>query len=313
MTAARRVARGATGAQPLPSPGVSIGPALVRRFGAFASRLAAAREREEVGRRRALQGEGEEFVGHRPYRAGDDLRHLDWSLLARRGDRPFVRVHRSSASERWLVALDASASMGVGRPGKLQSAAEAAGAAMALGLRLGSSIALVAPGDGAEEIVELRRTSDLQRGLDALRAMVAGSSTQSGWVGEDPDAREPTSGALSRCLEGAGRVLLFSDFLDVDPRWISTLAGGRRRVHLGQVFAGEEWDPSAAAMGGAVWVDPERPGSRWSSDGAGSTDYLERLEGFVGGWARFARNHRMSHAVWTSSEGFEDHLPDLLR
>ena len=134
----------------LPSPGVTIGPALVRRFGSFAGRLAAAREREEVGRRRALQGEGEEFVGHRPYRVGDDLRHLDWTLLARRGDRPFVRVHRSSASERWLVALDPSASMGIGRPGKLQSAAEAAGAAMALGLRLGSSITLLVPGDGQE-------------------------------------------------------------------------------------------------------------------------------------------------------------------
>ena len=310
MTAARR---GASVVQSLPSPGVSLGPALVRRFGAFAARLAAAREREEVGRRRALQGEGEEFVGHRPYRMGDDLRHLDWTLLARRGDRPFVRVHRSSSSERWLVALDASASMGVGRPGKLQSAAEAAGAAMALGLRLGSSITLIAPGDGAEKVVELRRTSDLQRGLDALRAMVAGANTQSAWVGEATEDRDPSSGPLGRCLEGTGRVLLFSDFLDVDPRWVSSLAGGRRRVHLGQVFAGEEWDPSVAAVEGAVWVDPERPGSRWSADGAGASRYLARLEEFVEGWARLARDHRMSHAVWTSGEAFEDHLPGLLR
>lgn len=302
-----------TAARPLPSPGVSIGPALVRRFGAFAARLAAARDREEVGRRRALQGEGEEFVGHRPYRMGDDLRHLDWALLARRGDRPFVRVHRSSTSERWLVALDASASMGVGRPGKLQSAAEAAGAAMALGLRLGSSIMLVAPGDGSEQVVELRRTSDLQRGLDALRTMVAGASARSAWVGEGAEESNPMSGPLGRCLEGTGRVFLFSDFLDVDPRWISTLAGGRRRVHLGQVFAGEEWDPSSASVDGAVWVDPERPEARWSADGAGSSRYLARLEEFVEGWARLARDHRMSHAVWTSGEGFEDHLPGLLR
>lgn len=313
MTAAWRGARPDAGASSLPSPGVSIGSALVRRFGAFAARLSAAREREEVGRRRALQGEGEEFVGHRPYRMGDDLRHLDWTLLARRGDRPFVRVHRSSSSERWLMALDASASMGVGRPGKLQSAAEAAGAAMALGLRLGNSIALLAPANGAEEIVELRRTSDLQRGLDALRAMVAGASTQSSWVGAGAAQGESSPGSLDRGLDGAGRVLLFSDFLDVDPRWVSTLAGGRRRVHLGQVFAGEEWDPSAASAEGAVWVDPEHPEERWSADAAGSSRYLARLAEFVEGWARLARDHRMTHAVWTSGKEFEDHLPELLR
>lgn len=296
----------------LPSPGVTIGPALVRRFGSFAGRLAAAREREDVGRRRALQGEGEEFVGHRPYRVGDDLRHLDWTLLARRGDRPFVRVHRSSASERWLVALDPSASMGLGRPGKLQSAAEAAGAAMALGLRLGSSITLLVPGNGQEDVVELRRTSDLQRGLEALRSMVAGGGAPA-WASGGSATDDPSSGPLGRWLEGAGRVLLFSDFLDADPRWIATLAGGRRRVHLGQVFASEEWDPGVASLEGAVWVDPERPEERWSADTAGSSGYLARLEEFVEGWARLARDRRMSHAVWTSGEAFEDHLPELLR
>ena len=313
MTAApRRAASGVEGFS-LPSPDVTIGPALVRRFGSFAGRLAAAREREEVGRRRALQGEGEEFVGHRPYRVGDDLRRLDWILLARRGDRPFVRVHRSSLSERWLVAVDASASMGIGQPGKLQSAAEAAGAAMALGLRLGSSVTLLSPGNGPEEVVELRRTSDLQRGLDALCSLVAGSGSSSVWGSGGPAMRDPFSGPMGRWLEGAGRILLFSDFLDVDPRWIATLAGGRRRVHLGQVFASEEWDPGVASMDGAVWVDPERPEERWSSDAAGSSGYLARLEEFVEGWARLARDRRMSHSVWTSGVGFEDHLPELLR
>ena len=40
----------------------------------IAAQLSATREREEVGRRRTLQGEGQEFVGHRPYRPGEDLR-----------------------------------------------------------------------------------------------------------------------------------------------------------------------------------------------------------------------------------------------
>lgn len=313
MTARRGDAADGASTPPLPSPGVSIGPELVRRFGAFAARLSAAREREDVGRRRALQGEGEEFVGHRPYRLGDDLRHLDWTLLARRGDRPFVRVHRSSSSESWVVALDTSASMGIGTPGKLQSAAEAAGAAMALGLRLGSKITLIAPVGSDERVVEMRRTSDLQRGLEALGDLVAGAGSSSSWVGAGSSREEAWSGVMARSLQGAGRVLLFSDFLDVDPRWITALAGGRRHVHLGQVFAGEEWDPSSASTDGALWVDPERPEQRWSADGGAASGYLGALEEFVEGWARLARDHRMSHAVWTSGEGFEDHLPGLLR
>ena len=62
-----------------------------------------------------------------------------------------------------------------------------------------------------------------------------------------------------------------------------------------------------------MWLDPERTEERYSADSAASSGYLSRLEEFVGGWARLARDRRMSHAVWTSGEAFEDHLPELLR
>ena len=71
----------------VPSPTVRFPADFVSRLGAFAAQLSATREREEVGRRRTLQGEGQEFVGHRPYRPGEDLRKLDWDLYAR-VDRP---------------------------------------------------------------------------------------------------------------------------------------------------------------------------------------------------------------------------------
>lgn len=306
-----RPARRAAGG--LPSPGVELGRGLVRRFGAFAARLAAGREREDVGRRRALQGEGEEFVGHRPYRLGDDLRHLDWSLLARRNDRPFVRVHRANAAESWLVAIDTSASMGIGRPGKLQSAAEAAAAAITLGLRLGSRIELLSPGPEGERLVELRRTSDLQRALGALEELVAGGGDPPSWTVSGALHGAPESAPLLQRVERAGRVLLFSDFLDVDARWVATLGRGRRHVHLGQVFAPDEWDPRAALEEGGEVIDPEAPETPWSAGPSAVPAYLSSLERFVEGWARLARDHRMSHAVWRSDEAFEDHVPVLLR
>lgn len=311
---------------PLPSPGVAFAPELLARIGSFASRLSAAREREDVARRRALQGEGEEFAGHRPYRPGEDLRRLDWNLLARL-DRPFVRVHRAGSSESWVVLIDSSASMAVGRPGKLQSAAEAAAAAMALGLRLGARIELrVARAGEVSSSLHLASRSDFAQAVGELQRLDA-----SGGAGLEAFLSDDSLLSALRCGSGrggrgAGRVLMFGDFLDVDPRHVMALAQGRRHVHLGQVFAPEEWDPGVLASaeslrnastpvlsGGALWVDPESPSSPRPASASDIAQYLVRLESFVEGWSRLARDHRMTHAVWRSDEPFEDHLPALLR
>lgn len=303
----------------LPSPTVEFTPALLRRFGAFSARLAATREREEVGRRRALSGVGDEFVGHRPYRPGEDLRQLDWTLFARL-ERPFVQIRRPSARETWIVAVDASASMGVGVPGKLQSAAEAAAASTALGLRIGATVALLLPtsasDDGAGAPVFLQGRADLGRGLDLLARLVASGD---GGLERLLDRQSPALVTWARRL-GAGRALLFGDFLDVDPEPVLRLGRGARRVHVGQVFAPVEWDPAAwtapgvddLGAGGIVWTDPESPTVRRGGDGD-VLRYLERLESFVEKWSVLARDHGLSHAVWRSDEAFEAHLPALLR
>jgi uncharacterized protein (DUF58 family) len=56
-------------------------------------------------------------VGHRRYQPGDDLRYLDWHLLARIG-RPYVRQFLSQRSERLDILVDKSRSMSLGRPPK---------------------------------------------------------------------------------------------------------------------------------------------------------------------------------------------------
>ena len=307
---------GARGTKPmpqLPSPGVDLGGDLLARIGAFATQLAAAREREEVGRRRTLRGDGQEFVGYRPYRPGEDLRRFDWELLARL-DRPYVRVHRSEAREDWWVAVDASASMGVGRPGKLQSVAEAAAASIAVGLRLGAKITLVCSGgESARRPVHLTRTAELGRGLASLESLRA---TGRGGL-EDLVANR----ALRAGARGCGRLLLFGDLLDVDPADVLRLLGGRRRLHLGQVLAPEEWDPAAvgdgdnASAGASAFVDPESGLRRRAGQDLvrGLDGYERSLEAFVGRWSELAAAHGMRHRVWSSADAFERFLPDLLR
>src|SRR5688500_8723550 len=62
------------------------------------------------GHRSPFHGFSAEFQQHRPYRAGDDLKYLDWKLLART-DRLYSKQFRETTSMSAMIVLDASASM----------------------------------------------------------------------------------------------------------------------------------------------------------------------------------------------------------
>src|ERR1043165_8358059 len=62
------------------------------------------------GHRSPFHGFSTEFRQHRPYRAGDDLKHLDWKLYAR-SDRLYTRQFRETTNLSVLLVLDSSASM----------------------------------------------------------------------------------------------------------------------------------------------------------------------------------------------------------
>ena len=51
-----------------------------------------------------------EFAEHRPYNAGDELRHVDWKVYART-DRPYVKRYEEETNLRHWVVLDTSPSM----------------------------------------------------------------------------------------------------------------------------------------------------------------------------------------------------------
>src|ERR1043166_764917 len=62
------------------------------------------------GQRRPVHGFHAEFQQHRPYRAGDDLKYLDWKILART-DRLYSKQFRETTSMPVMIVLDASASL----------------------------------------------------------------------------------------------------------------------------------------------------------------------------------------------------------
>ena len=62
------------------------------------------------GHRSPFHGYSTEFRQHRPYRAGDDLKYLDWKLFAR-SDRLYTRQFRETTNLSVMLVLDSSASM----------------------------------------------------------------------------------------------------------------------------------------------------------------------------------------------------------
>ncbi len=277
------------------------------RAGRLARRLSAASERRE-GRGDALAtGDGEEFVGFRPYSAGDDLRRLDPDLLARL-DRPFVRVTKRESSERWVVLIDASASMGVGPPGKLSLAAQvAAGLAHValLGARGGIRGALLAASGPAAA----PRWSELRIGRRTDLAQVVAFARGLRAEGDVSLAQLGVRGAA--LVRTAGRVFVIGDLLGVEPRALLELARRGRSLCAVQVLAPAEFVP---ALGPAEWLDPES-GERLvlDVDEAARARYCRALEERLEVWRSTCARHRVRHACRASDEAFEDVVLEAVR
>ena len=75
-----------------------------------------------LAQRRTMQfGSGIEFADHREYTAGDDLRYLDWNIYARHGEFLLKRFQEEEDLHVYFL-LDASVSMGFGKPPKFDLA-----------------------------------------------------------------------------------------------------------------------------------------------------------------------------------------------
>lgn len=92
--------------------------------------LAARTRGERLSRQK---GVSIEFADYRDYVDGDDLRHLDWTILARL-DRPTIRTYQDEAELPVYLALDISPSMDFGEPAKFAHAQKLAAAVGFIGL-----------------------------------------------------------------------------------------------------------------------------------------------------------------------------------
>jgi uncharacterized protein (DUF58 family) len=167
------------------------------------------------GRRSRHIGAGLEFADHRDYAPGDDLRTLDWNLYGRLG-RLALRLFEEDEDLSIDLLVDASASMGMGAPPKLDLALQLGAALAYIGLSNLDRVAVTALGAEATALPPARgkgRILPILRFLDGVAP-----------AGRTPLAIAVRGFLARRAVRRRGLVILISDFYDA--------AGARAALEL---------------------------------------------------------------------------------
>jgi uncharacterized protein (DUF58 family) len=181
--------------------------------------------------RSPFHGYSAEFSQYRHYRPGDDLKYIDWKLLART-DRLYTKQFRETTDLAATIVIDASASMAFtgsagsadGAVSKLQYATMAAAALAYVISTQGDGIGLLAvQEDDARALTYVAPRS----GGTHLRGVIAALARLSARGAAAPDAGVRRATDL---LRRRGLLLVFSDFYD---RETETLAELRRAARMG--------------------------------------------------------------------------------
>ncbi len=173
-----------------------------------------------------------EFADYRHYVPGDDLRHLDWNILARL-DRAYLRTYQDEQELPVHLVLDCSASMAFGEPTKFDAARSLAACLGYIGLISGDAIYPTALHHQPSEARPLRGRAAFTRLVEWLRT-------------RQPDGRH-LAASLQRFAHAnlpTGMVFILTDGLDEQfPDALRALSGRRHEVVLLHILSEAELDP----------------------------------------------------------------------
>jgi uncharacterized protein (DUF58 family) len=186
-------------------------------------------------RRSKRKGQSVEFADYRNYVIGDDLRFLDWSLLARL-DRLFIRLFLEEEDLHFYVLLDNSLSMDFGKPTKLHFAKQVAAALGFIGLVNMDRVVIEAFNDRlTQSMPALRGRRSLWRLVDFLQKIEpAGPS----------DLKRALRSFSIKC-SGKGIVVLLSDLMDKGgyEEALRYLVARQMDIYVIQILSQEEIEP----------------------------------------------------------------------
>lgn len=255
--------------------------------------------------RSPFHGYSSEFQQHRPYRAGDDLKYLDWKLLART-DRLYTRQFRETTSMAVMLVVDGSASMRFPEQGvsKWRYAAVVAAALAHLVITQGDAAGLLAMTGGGMTYLPAKG------GRQHLRSLLSTLDRLSP-AGRWSPARGIARGA--ELLKRRGVVLVLSDFQDDEAethRELRRVASHGHDVAMLQVVAPDE---AAFPYTGDVEFEDAESGERRVVDaGLLAPAYRQAFSAFLERSRRNALRDRVDYAVLRIDRPAGDALRDFL-
>ncbi|HEY4322245.1 MAG TPA: DUF58 domain-containing protein [Gemmatimonadales bacterium] len=236
--------------------------------------------------RSVFRGTGMEFTDVRPYTEGDDLRHLDWNLLARTGH-PYVKLYTESRELTLLLVVDRSRSTAVGDPEpKAARGVEVAALLALVAAQQQDRVGLLAFADQPGPIIPPGRGQ--RHAFTVVQALL---SLQPGGAGTDLAGALRTAGRL---LRRRAMVVIVSDFLATG--WEAPLRGLSARHEVTAIALDDRrdtelpdggWVTLAGAEGGApVLFDSGDVLARRRAESAGKRARARRAAGLAAAGVR---------------------------
>ncbi len=257
------------------------------------------------GHRSPFHGFSTEFRQHRPYRAGDDLKHLDWKLFAR-SDRLYTRQFRETTNLSVMLVLDSSASMAYPDRGmdKMRYAIILAAALAYLAITQGHAVGLMSMQESKLVYVPARGGRQHLRGL---LARLDGFRAEGAWDCALTIARS------AQLLERRGMMLVVSDFYDDTNGTQRELRNAAQRGHdvaMLQLLSPSELQLSHA---GQVELDELESGARLRVDTTEmAASYAAAVQEFLLDLRTVATRDGIEYALFSTDVPPERSLRDYL-
>ena len=263
-----------------------------------------------AGRHRsARKGASVEFAEHREYTPGDDLRKLDWKLIARR-QRFYVREYVDETNLRATILLDTSGSMGyrgrlsAGGLSKLEYAQQLAASLAYVLIRQQDAVGFVAFDTQPNVIMSPKaQPAQLRRILMEVDRVRPGGEPAAAAVLLEVAARVPRRSV----------VLVLSDLFGDPDAIVNALHHFRFRydeVVVLQVMAGEELEFPFAEM---LRFEDAETGAFMNVDAlALRNEYVDRVNDFLARLRRGSGEMRIVHELLDTRVPCAEALCDLL-
>ncbi len=258
-------------------------------------------------RRSKKRGVSVEFADYRHYVHGDDLRFVDWNIYARL-DKLFLKMFLEEEDLSLVLAIDASASMDWGNPGKFMFVQQLAMALGYIGLTNQNRVTLYSfNAEGVEPLPNLR-------GRRRTRAMGQ-------WLLDlepgGPDGFDEAMRQIALGRQGKGVMVILSDFMFKEgyEKGLRYVTGGGYDTYCLQVLSPEEVDPGSHGLAGDLKLTDieDQDVAEVTVSARLLKQYKENLNAYCGKLREFCVRRGIMHMTIDTSVDMTVLLLDYLR